>query len=212
MSAYNFEEQEKIDRLKTWWSANGATLLLAIAVFAAAVVGTRLWNHYKVEQARQAADLYTVLQQQIEKGGDLVKITDAAQLITESFPGSGYASRAALIAAHSAVQADNNQSARDMLQWVLDHTKEPEVKDLARLRLASVLMDESEYDQVLSLLNTQHGASFTGLYADLRGDALAASGKTNEARAAYQKALDSLDAQGAYRNVVQMKLDVLRAH
>lgn len=32
MSAYNFEEQEKIDRLKTWWSANGATLLLAIAV------------------------------------------------------------------------------------------------------------------------------------------------------------------------------------
>lgn len=212
MSAYNFEEQEKIDRLKTWWSANGATLLLAITVFAAAVVGTRLWNHYKGEQSRQAADLYTVLQQQIEKGGDLVKITDAAQLITESFSGSGYASRAALIAAHSAVQADNNQSARDMLQWVLDHTKEPEVKDLARLRLASVLMDESEYDQVLSLLNAQHGASFTGLYADLRGDALAASGKTDEARAAYQKALDSLDAQGAYRNVVQMKLDVLREH
>ena len=71
-------------------------------------------------------------------------------------------------------------------------------------------MDEGKYDQVLSLLNAQHGASFTGLYADLRGDALAASGKTDEARAAYQKALDSLDTQGAYRNVVQMKLDVLR--
>ncbi len=32
MSAYDFEEQEKIDRFKAWWKANGATLLLAIVV------------------------------------------------------------------------------------------------------------------------------------------------------------------------------------
>lgn len=212
MSAYDFEEQEKIDRFKAWWSANGTTLLLAIAVFAASAAGTRLWNHYKSEQARQAADLYAVLQQQVEKGSELVKITDAAQLLTKGFPDSGYASRAALIAARSAVQASNDQSARDMLQWVLDHSSEPEIKDIARLRLANILVDESKYDQALSLLNAQHNASFTGLYADLRGDALAASGKAAEARAAYQKALDSLGMQSVYRNIVQMKLDALRDH
>jgi len=206
MSAYNFEEQEKIEGLKSWWAANGTTMLFAIAVFAATVAGNRLWNHYKAEQAQQAADLYAVLQQQVEKGSELVKITDAAHLLTEGFPGSGYASRAALIAARAAGQAGNDQVARDMLQWALDHAEEPEIKDMARLRLASVLVDESKYDQALKLLD----APFTGLYADLRGDALAAAGKTDEARAAYQKALDSLNAQGAYRNVVQMKLDVLR--
>lgn len=210
MSAYNFEEQEKIEGLKSWWAANGTTMLFAIAVFAATVAGNRLWNHYKAEQAQQAADLYAVLQQQIEKGSELVKITDAAHLLTEGFPGSGYASRAALIAARAAGQAGNDQVARDMLQWALDHAEEPEIKDMARLRLASVLVDESKYDQALKLLDAQHAASFTGLYADLRGDALAAAGKTDEARAAYQKALDSLNAQGAYRDVVQMKLDVLR--
>jgi len=210
MSAYNFEEQEKIEGLKSWWAANGTTMLFAIAVFAATVAGNRLWNHYKAEQAQQAADLYAVLQQQIEKGSELVKITDAAHLLTEGFPGSGYASRAALIAARAAGQAGNDQVARDMLQWALDHAEEPEIKDMARLRLASVLVDESKYDQALKLLDAQHAASFTGLYSDLRGDALAAAGKTDEARAAYQKALDSLNAQGAYRNVVQMKLDVLR--
>ncbi|QOJ09779.1 tetratricopeptide repeat protein [Nitrosomonas sp. H1_AOB3] len=210
MSAYNFEEQEKIEGLKSWWAANGTTMLFAIAVFAATVAGNRLWNHYKAEQAQQAADLYAVLQQQVEKGSELVKITDAAHLLTEGFPGSGYASRAALIAARAAGQAGNDQVARDMLQWALDHAEEPEIKDMARLRLASVLVDESKYDQALKLLDAQHAASFTGLYADLRGDALAAAGKTDEARAAYQKALDSLNAQGAYRDVVQMKLDVLR--
>jgi predicted negative regulator of RcsB-dependent stress response len=210
MSALDFEEQEKIDRLKAWWAANGTTLLVAVAVFVAAIAGTRMWNSYKGEQARQAADLYTVLQQQVEKKSELVKITDAAQLLTEGFSGSGYASRAALIAARSAVQAGDNQVASNMLQWVLDHTKEPEIKDLARLRLASVLIDEGKYDQVLSLLNAQHSASFTGLYADLKGDALAASGKNKEARAAYQQALGSMNTQGGYRSVIQMKLDILR--
>ncbi|HNS59073.1 MAG TPA: tetratricopeptide repeat protein, partial [Nitrosomonas europaea] len=125
MSAYNFEEQEKIEGLKSWWAANGTTMLFAIAVFAATVAGNRLWNHYKAEQAQQAADLYAVLQQQVEKGSELVKITDAAHLLTEGFPGSGYASRAALIAARAAGQAGNDQVARDMLQWALDHAEEP---------------------------------------------------------------------------------------
>lgn len=210
MSAYNYEEQEKIERLKAWWVTHGTTVLFFITVFAATVAGSRLWNHYKGEQAQQAADLYTVLQQHVEKGSELIKITDAAHLLTEGFPNSGYASRAALIAARSAVQAGNDQVAGDMLQWTLDHTEESEIRDLARLRLASVLIDESKYDQALKLLDAQHAASFTGLYADLRGDALAASGKTDEARAAYQKALESLSGQGAYRNIVQMKRDVLR--
>ncbi|MDF0677752.1 MAG: tetratricopeptide repeat protein [Nitrosomonas sp.] len=47
---------------------------------------------------------------------------------------------------------------------------------------------------------------FTQIYGEMHH----AAGKTDEARAAYQKALDSLNAQGAYRNVIQMKLDVLR--
>ena len=48
-----------------------------------------------------------------------------------------------------------------------------------------------------------------GLYADLRGDALAAAGRTAEARAAYQLALAKIDAKTAYRNFVQVKLDAL---
>lgn len=210
MSAYNYEEQEKIDWLKAWWAANGTAVLFFIAIFAATVAGSRLWNHYQGEQARQAADLYTVLQQHVERGSELVKITDAAHLLTEGFPDSGYAVRAALVAARAAVQAGNDQVAGDMLQWALDHAKEPEIKDLARLRLASVLVDEGKYDQALKLLDGQHGASFTGLYADLRGDALAATGKIDEARAAYQKALGSLSSQSAYSNIVQMKRSVLR--
>lgn len=210
MSALDFEEQEKIDRLKAWWAANGNIILLSLAILVASVAGNRLWHHYKSQQAEQAADLYAVLQQQLDKGGEAAKIRDAALLLTEGFASSGYASRAALISAQASFKAGDTPAAKTMLQWVLDKSEEMELKDLARLRLAGILLDEQQFEQALSLLNAKHGLSFTGLYADLRGDVFVASGNVKEARAAYQQALDRLGGQSSYQNIVQMKMDALR--
>ncbi|MDV6343819.1 tetratricopeptide repeat protein [Nitrosomonas sp. Is37] len=211
MAAYNLEEQEKIDGLKSWWATHGNTVIIMVTTVIAAIVGTQAWNYYQKQQAQQAADLFVVLQQQVEKGSDPGKINDAAHLLTEGFPASGYASRAALIAAQVNVNAGDSQTAKSKLQWVLDMSKEPELKDIARLRLAGILLDEKKYEEALSLLNAQHGKSFDGLYADLKGDILTASGKITEARIAYQQAIDKLSGgRSVYQNIVQMKLDALR--
>jgi predicted negative regulator of RcsB-dependent stress response len=92
---------------------------------------------------------------------------------------------------------------------VLDNSKEDELKNLARLRLAGVLLDEKKYDDALRILETKHGTSFDGLSADLKGDVLSAAGRIPEARAAYQMALDKIGGKGTYFNIVQMKLDAL---
>ncbi|SFI25453.1 tetratricopeptide repeat protein [Nitrosomonas sp. Nm34] len=211
MAAYNPEEQEKIEGLKAWWAAHGNTVIIMMTAFIAAIVGTQAWNYYHKQQAQQSADLFAVLQQQIEQGSDPAKINDAAHLLTEGFPTSGYASRAALIAAQANADAGNQQAAKNKLQWVLDRSKEPELKDIARLRLAGILLDEKKYEEALNLLNAQHGEPFSGLYADLKGDILAASGKIAEARIAYQQGIDKLSGgRSAYQNIVQMKLDALR--
>jgi predicted negative regulator of RcsB-dependent stress response len=182
-----------------------------MTAFIAAIVGTQAWNYYHKQQAQQSADLFAVLQQQVEQGSDPAKINDAAHLLTEGFPTSGYASRAALIAAQANADAGNQQAAKSKLQWALDRSKEPELKDIARLRLAGILLDEKKYEEALNLLNAQHGEPFSGLYADLKGDILAASGKIAEARVAYQQAIDKLSGgRSAYQNIVQMKLDALR--
>ncbi len=52
-------------------------------------------------------------------------------------------------------------------------------------------------------------AAYDGVYADLKGDVLNVMGKPAEARAAYQQALEKSDAQGAQRNLIQLKLDGL---
>jgi predicted negative regulator of RcsB-dependent stress response len=47
------------------------------------------------------------------------------------------------------------------------------------------------------------------LFADLKGDVLAALGKNAEAKAAYQEALDKLDPAGKVRALTQKKLESL---
>jgi predicted negative regulator of RcsB-dependent stress response len=208
MATYDLEEQEKIDGLKSWWETYGTLVIVVVATLIASMAGVKAWNYYQQQQIEQAAELYSSLLQ-IEPSGDPKKIGDAAHLLMEGFPGSGYASRAALISARASLEEGDVQNAKSRLQWTLDNTREDELKDLVRLRLAGILLDEQKYDDALRLLDSKHGDSFDGLYADLKGDVLIAAGKVAEARAAYHKALDRMGKKGTYHNIVQMKLDAL---
>lgn len=208
MATYDLEEQEKIDGLKSWWESYGTVAIVVVATFIAGIVGTQVWKYYQRQQIEQAAELYASLKQ-IEESGDPKKVGDSAHLLLEGFPSSGYAPRAALVSARTSLDAGDRQNARSRLQWVLDHAKEDELKDLVRLRLAGLLLDEKKYDEALKLVESKHGESFGGLYADRKGDILTAAGKVTEARAAYQMALDRISASSDYHNIIQMKLDAL---
>ncbi len=208
MAVYDLEEQEKIDTLRDWWKAYGTLVTVLIAAFVVGIAGVQAWNYYQKQKIEQAAELYdSVLK--VQGSGDAKKISDAAGLLMEGFPASGYASRAALISAKASFESGDLQNAKSRLQWTLDNSKEDELKDLVRLRLAGILLDEKKYSEALGLLETKHGGSFDGLYADLKGDILGAMGKVGEARAAYQVALDKIGVKGTYHNIVQMKLDAL---
>lgn len=208
MATYDLEEQEKIDELKSWWESYGTVAIVVVATFIAGIVGTQVWNHYQKQQIEQAAELYVSLQR-VEESGDPKKISDVVNLLMEGFPASGYAPRAALVSARASFDAGDMQNARSRLQWVLDHTKEDELKDLVRLRLAGLLLDEKKYDEALKLVESKHSESFSGLYADRKGDILTAAGKIAEARVAYQMAIDRINVNSPYNNVIQMKLDAL---
>lgn len=208
MATYNLEDQEKIDSLKAWWESYGTSVIIVLSVLIAGLVGTQGWKIYQHQQRTQAADLYVLLQQ-VQERDDAAKINDAAYLLMEGYPSSGYAPRAALIAARANVDAGDIQTAKENLQWVLENAKEEELKDLVRLRLAGLLLDEEKYDEALKLLDTRHGEAFAGLYADLKGDINVAADRIAEAQQAYQTAINMLGTNSNYFNIVQMKLDAL---
>ena len=206
MSTLDLHEQEQVEILKAWWKSNGKMVLLALALVLGAYAAMQGWQTYKSNQAYAASALFIELTKQVESG-DPKRINDAAAAVIDNYASSAYAPRASLLAAQVNIQARDLARAKMQLQWVIKHAKEEGLKQVARLNLASVLLDEKDYAGAQELLEAPHPDSFDGLYAELKGDALSVQGKKEEARAAYQQALEKTDAKNTYYNLIKMKLD-----
>jgi len=211
MAVLDLQEQEQLEALKAWWKDNRNQLLGTLLIVVVAMGGWRGWQYYQHKQSNQAAVLYAEFVRQLQ-GYDAGRINDAAAAVMDRYAATAYASRAALLAAQVNEQRKDVAHAKTQLQWVVDHAGEAELRDVARLRLASLLLDETRYADAMQLLDAGHPASFDGLYADLRGDVLSAQGKADEARSAYKLAYEKTDAKSMYRNLIQMKLDALVAN
>lgn len=205
---YDLEEQEQLDELKAWWKENGRRVITIVAVFALGGAAVQGWRHYQQTQTQQAAAIYTALEELLP-GKDAKKIQETAGALIEKFPSTAYAARAALIAAKANYEAGELKSAAAQLQWIIDHASGDELRDMARLRLGGLLLDEKKHPEALTLLEAKHSLAYDPLFYDLKGDILVAQGKTAEARGAYQTALDKSDKRSNYRSLIQVKLDAL---
>ena len=208
MAVYDLEEQEQLDELKSWWQQYSKFIVLIAIVAAVTLSGIQGWRYYQNKQALEAGELYSQLQGAIG-AGEQKKVQDIAAVILEKYPRTNYAVFAALAGGKAAFDSGDMAAAKLRIQWVVDNAKADETREIARLRLAAILLDEKQYDAALKLLETAHSEALSALYADLKADVLVAQGKQNEARAAYQLALDKSDAKSAYRALIQIKLDAL---
>ncbi|MGE0558435.1 MAG: YfgM family protein [Burkholderiales bacterium] len=206
--AYDLEEQEQLAAMKAWWAQYGRLVVVVVVAALLTVGGIRGWHYYRTSQATAAVVLFEQLQR-AERASDHKKVRDIAGQMIDSYGSTPYAAPAALAAAKSAVDTGDLAAAKTRLQWVMDKAGEEEVRDVARLRLARVLFDEKNLPEALKLLEVKPGDSFSGLYAGLRGDVLSAQGKRQEARTAYQLALEKSDAASPLRQITQLKLDAL---
>jgi predicted negative regulator of RcsB-dependent stress response len=219
MATYDLEEQEQLDELKTWWKmyANLVTaILLAVAL---AVAGWQGWNWWQRQQAAQASAIFSALQTATAQR-DAKRARELAGELIDKYSVTSYAGMGALLAARVQVDAGDMKNARVQLAWAAENAKDAGLRDLARLRLAAVMLDEKAYDEAMKQLAVEPGAAFAPRFAELRGDIFAAQGKSAEARNAYDLALTKFDAlakddetrqRGGYKEVVQTKRDSLGA-
>jgi len=222
MATYDLEEQEQMAEIKAWWKQYGNLLtnvVLAVALAAAAWQG---WNWYQRNQAGQAAMVYYGLQSAVQSK-DSQKIKVASGELLEKFSGSKYASLGALTAAKALFDTGDVKTAKLQLEWAAEHG-ENELRDVARLRLAGLLIDEKAYDQARKTLDGSVSPGFEARFADTRGDVFSAEGRKAEALTAYQDAFARVDeiakGQGTakqrpgqstaiYREILQQKIDAL---
>ncbi len=197
-------EDEQVEAIKKWWKVNGGAIVGGVVIGLLVIFGWQYWSSYRVNQAEQAALRYAALSRAIE-ANDTDQARQEGRVLIEDFSASAYATLAAFQLAKLAVQEGDNATAIGRLEWALEHSRQDGIKDIARLRLARVLLTEKRYDAAEELLNQVTGTSFTAELENLRGDLYVARNKLAEARAAYQAALGA----GGGNAMLQMKLENL---
>ena len=203
MASYASDE-EQLEALKNWWKENGSSLITGIAIVLVVFFGARWWQDSRQATAEAASEVYDGIIEQLalvqDSGLDaetLAAMESSYDLLRNDFPDSIYARFGALLLASVYVEQENYSQAQVELQWVLNNQElgfmksaEQEVFLIARVRLARVLIAQERAQEALNLLAEVDPGTMAATYAEVQGDAYAQLGQVEQARAAYERAIN----------------------
>lgn len=195
-------EDDQVEALKRWWKENGKAVIGGAVLGLAVVGGWQGWQRHTTTQAERASASFETFSEAAQLGNAEVARQRGEQLLGE-FGDSIYAVLAALELARIEYADGKLDSAVGRLRWAMGRADDPSVVQLARLRLARLLLEQGDLDGTAALLQDEAATAYAGEIAVLRGDIARVRGDLDEARDAYQEAL----VQGvANPEVLRMKL------
>ena len=202
-------DRQQAARVRSWVREYAPAALVAVAVGIGGYFGYDQWQARQASQAAEASDLYEDFRAAIESN-DQDSAGTLLQSLVSAYEGSGYADHARLLMARAYVDTTQPSLAAQELQNVIATTSDGDLRQLARLRLARVYLYMDRPGDGLATLDSDiFSPAWQQLAEDMRGDLHQALGQTDEARAAYQAALEySGQIDAAW---IRLKLDHLAA-
>lgn len=201
----DLDEQEQIANIKYFWQKYGLWITTAVTVIALTYIGWTGWQWWQNTQAQKAAVLFDELSKSVS-AGDVAKTDRVFADMKDKFGGTAYTAQAALLDARMNYEKGNIEPVKAALSWLAISNADAAYKDLAKLRLAGVLIEAKNYDEAIKLLTSDISKPFAALAADRLGDAYMLQNKLAEATAQYKLAYAGLETSGEYRKMVEVKL------
>ncbi len=200
----NASDQEKGEAIKQWWLENARAVLAGIIMGLLILFGVRGWMGYQQSRIQEASSLY---QQILAAKESDTEISTVAERLIEDYGNTPYGAFGALMLAKVEQKQGKFSSAIEHLKHSLKSVENPALQGLINVRLIRLLLAQGNPQEALKRLELAGAGGFSSAYAELRGDALVASGQLVEAQLSYGVALIDIELSGQHRQILQMKLD-----
>ncbi|MEM9171819.1 MAG: tetratricopeptide repeat protein [Pseudomonadota bacterium] len=180
-------EEQQVEQLREWWANNGLVVMLGVAVFIAGFFGTRYWRTSQLRHAEAASAVY-------EQAGEAAAAADAQTLLARydtlkrDYADSPYVAQTGLRLAALHLNKGELDAAESVLQGALSDTGDTATRSLIATRLARVQIYADKPEAGLQTLEQYPYAAYQSLIDELRGDALVALARADEALSAYEAA------------------------
>ncbi len=207
LEEYDDYEQEQI--VKEWLGNNWLTILAGIAIGIGGLWGYGKWQNSQVIQSTKAATEFT----QLEAALAVSETSGIGQLISDyekEFGSNIYSIQARLQAAAKLVEAEDVSAAKAQYQALIDAKPDKPIAEMARLRLARLLVSEGNYDTASTELGLVQSAAYQTIVEEIMGDIYAAQGNQSKAQDAYQLALNEGEGYSG-KQIIEMKLADIKA-
>jgi len=198
------DEHEQGELVQKWLRENAFSILIGVGLGLVLIFGWQQWRAHQGARRLDAATQYDVFVADLDKK-DFDAAKQIAAKLQSDYSNTPYATLASLRLADSASGRGDQAAALAALEEAHRHAAIPALKTLAGLYLARAEIAQSKAQEALTLLDGLPELGYAALRDELRGDALAALGRRDDARTAYTDALAHLDANDANRAFVEMK-------
>ena len=202
------DEHEQGELVQKWLRENVLTILIGVGLGLVLIFAWQQWHSHRARHDLDASTQFDVLSGDADKK-DYDAVKQIAAKLKSDYADTPYAVFAAMREADLAVLRADLDGAHASLDWAYQHAGMDALKALAGLRLARVELGQAKPQDALDLLGKLPASAYTAQIGELRGDALVALNRKDDARAAYNDALANLDPNAPNRAFVQMKLNDL---
>jgi predicted negative regulator of RcsB-dependent stress response len=203
-------DDEQLEAVKHLISEYAPWLIGGVLIGAALFFGIRYYQSYTNERALKAASQFSAMAAALQ-ANDHAKSRQIADDLIKDYPRSPYADQAELALARLDVDDGQLDKAVAPLTHVMSDSKDTELRQIARLRLARVLTDQGKPDGALRTLADPMPPAFAGVYHEVRGDAHLAKKDVPGARTEYAAALATGSAGSVNTALLELKIQDLGA-
>lgn len=201
-------EQEQVELLKQWIKQYAPAILAGFVIALTAAFGWQLWQRHENKLLSHASANFDEMIAMRSQNNLTAESAQSDKLLTH-YKRTVYGKMASLMDARSDVQTGKLEEATKNLTAIIDHPPSKAIQQIARIRLARVLLSLNKPKESLSTLEKIDDPTFSGLTNEVRGDAYLALNETAKAKDAYANALRSLPNAQTLRPLLQMKYDQL---